>query len=226
MTNITSIKKTFKNKDLIKRALTHRSWVNENQGKRSTNERLEFLGDAILEFVVSKTIFEKFPKKEEGYLTALRANIVNTVNLSRIARKIKVGEALYLSKGEEEGGGRDNDSLLADTVEAIIGAVFIDQGLEKASEFINTNILFDLEKMSKKELKDSKSMLQETVQARGFVTPKYNVIKESGPDHSKTFLVEVLVDSKPIAPGVGKNKNIAAQEAAKKALSELEKEAK
>ena len=121
--------KNFKNKSLLDLALTHRSWVNEHKGVRTSNERLEFLGDAVLEFVVSKEIYKKFPDKEEGYLTALRANLVNTVSLTEIAKKLNLGSILYLSKGEEESGGRTNPSLLADTVEAIIGAIFIDPEL-------------------------------------------------------------------------------------------------
>lgn len=226
MTSLKTIEKDFKNKDLLKQALTHRSWVNENKGQRNTNERLEYLGDAILEFVVSSEIFQKYPKKEEGYLTALRANLVNTTNLSRVAKKLKVGEKLCLSKGEEEGGGRENDSLLADTVEAIIGAIFVDQGLSKATEFINSNILSDVDVISKKPLKDPKSTLQEMVQAKGFSAPRYETKSAVGPDHNKTFEVEVLVNSKLLAKGKGKSKNIAAQNAAKSGIKILEKKQK
>src|SRR3989339_238035 len=140
MTNITTLSKSFKNKNLLEQALTHRSWVNENPEIRGTNERLEFLGDAILEFVVSKEIYKMFPDQEEGYLTSLRANLVNTKNLANLAIKIGVGEKIFLSKGEEDGGGRNNPSLLADTVEAIIGSLFLDQGLEAAEKFIIENI--------------------------------------------------------------------------------------
>src|SRR3989339_2253950 len=132
---------TFKNKDLLKQALTHRSWINENNKDFGTNERLEFLGDAILEFVVSKDIYERFPDKEEGYLTSLRANLVNTKNLADLAKKIGIGKEIYLSKGEEDGGGRENPSLLADTLEAIIGGLFLDQGLDVAEKFVKDNVL-------------------------------------------------------------------------------------
>src|SRR6266576_3184980 len=128
--------KNFKNKDLLDLALTHRSWVNEHKGIRNSNERLEFLGDAILEFVVSKELYKDFPDKEEGYLTALRANLVNTISLAGVAEKLDLGSLIFLSKGEEDGGGRKNTSLLADTVEAIIGAMFIDKGIEEAEKFI------------------------------------------------------------------------------------------
>lgn len=220
------IKSLFKSNALLKQALTHRSWINENKGTGETNERLEFLGDAILEFVVSEKIFLIFEDKEEGFLTALRANLVNTKNLSRVAKKLNIGRLLYLSKGEEDGGGRENDSLLADTMEAIIGAILIDQGLEKAKGFIEENILVDTKEIAKKPLKDPKSMLQEVVQAKGLPAPKYKVSSEKGPDHSKEFIVQVLVNNKPIAKGKGKNKSTAAQDAAQNGLNVLEKKAK
>lgn len=217
------LKDIFKNKKILEQALTHRSWINENRGVRKMNERLEFLGDAILEFVVSEKIFEEFKDKEEGFLTALRANLVNTTNLSRVAKKLKLGELLFLSKGEEEGGGRENESLLADTMEAIIGAVFIDQGIDAARDFIGENILVDLTEISQKPLKDPKSLLQELVQSQGSQAPKYKVFSEKGPDHSKEFIVQVMVDSKPIAKGKGKSKSVAAQDSARNALKTLKK---
>ena len=216
-----NLKKFFKDEKLLSLSLTHRSWVNEHPGIRESNERLEFLGDAVLEFVVSQTLYEKFPKNEEGYLTALRSSLVNTQNLASVAFKLNLGEALYLSKGEEDGGGRENPSLLADTVEAIIGAIFIDQGLETASQFIADFILVDLEKKSKESLKDAKSTLQEIVQAQGLPAPKYKVVDEEGPDHSKKFTLEVIINGKSSAYGSGKSKNEAAQAAAAKALEKI-----
>ena len=212
------IKKFFKNKGLLKQALTHKSWVNEHKKLRESNERLEFLGDAVLEFVVSKELYLRLPKKEEGYLTALRANLVNTVNLSKVANQLNIGEVLYLSKGEEEGGGRNNPSILADTVEAVIGAIFLDGGVKKVEIFIKDYILDDLEQKIKEPLKDSKSRLQEIVQAKGLMAPKYEVVNEEGPDHNRNFLIQVIIGNKPYAKGVGKNKGEAEQEAAKKAL--------
>lgn len=211
--------KLFKNQDLYLQALTHRSWVNENDGDRGTNERLEFLGDAVLEFVVSKAIYDKFPNQEEGYLTALRANLVNTKNLSQVAEKLNIGAEIFLSKGEIDGGGRSNPSLLADTVEAIIGALFLDQGIEASKKFIEDNILVDVEKKAALPLKDSKSLLQEKVQAKNLPAPKYQVISESGPDHSKEFTVEVVINGKAEATGQGKSKSDAEQSAATNALS-------
>ncbi|QLG69382.1 MAG: Ribonuclease III [Candidatus Woesebacteria bacterium] len=216
-----NLKRSFNNPKIIEEALTHRSWVNEHPGIRDNNERLEFLGDAILEFIVSKELFLQFPNKKEGFLTSLRANLVNTVSLSQTARDLGLGKELFLSKGEEETGGRENPSLLADTVEAIIGALFIDQGLEKAEEFIKTNILSKTQDMIRQPLKDAKSRLQEKVQSKGLPAPKYNVVKESGPDHQKTFVVRVAVNGKYIAEGSGKSKSEAEQKAAQEALKLL-----
>lgn len=218
MTDITKLKSLFKNKDLLTLALTHKSWVNEHLGIRGTNERLEFLGDAVLEFIVSKELYEKFPQKKEGYLTALRANLVNTENLSKVAKRLGVGKALFLSKGEEEGGGRENPSLLADTVEAIIGAFFLDAGIEATGEFIRQNIIVEIPEKVSKPLKDPKSRLQELVQSKGLVAPRYKVVEESGPDHNKKFVIEVFVNGERWGKGEGKNKSQAEQEAAKEAL--------
>lgn len=211
----------FKNNDLLKQALTHRSWVNENSDNHGTNERLEFLGDAVLEFIVSKEIYNRFPKEEEGYLTALRANLVNTKNLAEVATKLKIGDMIMLSKGEEDGGGRTNSSLLADTVEAIIGALFLDQGIEASEKFIQDNILVDVEKKASLPLKDPKSLLQEKVQAKGFPAPKYQLVSETGPDHNKEFTVEVVINGKSDANGKGKSKSEAEQDAASNALQNM-----
>ncbi len=219
MKNIDLLRDIFTNKDLLDQALTHRSWVNEHKGVRKSNERMEFLGDAILEYVVSKEIYDLFPDKEEGYLTALRASLVNTVALAEIALKLDLGPKLFLSKGEEDGGGRTNSSLLADTVEAVIGAIFMDGGMDRAEEFIRENILVHVKDKAAKPLKDFKSRLQEAVQAKGFTAPKYQVIEESGPDHSKKFVIEVLVNGKPWGRGEGKNKSSAEQEAARQVLT-------
>jgi len=219
MTKEESLKKLFKNTDLFDQALTHRSWVNEHKGVRTSNERLEFLGDAILEFVVSKELFDKFPDKEEGYLTALRANLVNTVSLAELALKLEIGPSIHLSKGEEDGGGRTNSSLLADTVEAIIGALFIDQGVAASEKFIFHNLLMDLDKRAALPLKDPKSSLQEYVQSQSLPAPKYQVVEESGPDHNKKFIIEVLVNGESWAKGTGKSKSAAEQDAAGQALA-------
>jgi len=219
MKKIETLRESFKDKGLLDLALTHRSWVNEHKGERPSNERLEFLGDAILEFVASKEIFSQFPDKEEGYLTVLRANLVNTQALATIAKKLDLGKELFLSKGEVDGGGRTNTSLLADTVEAIIGAIFIDGGIEKAEEFIRDNLLTGIAEKAAEELKDAKSRLQETVQSRGLPAPKYQVVKESGPDHDKKFVVEAVVKGEVWGAGEGRSKGEAEQEAARQVLA-------
>src|SRR3990167_3919351 len=153
------LEKYFKDQKNLNQALTHKSWVNENKGKRSSNERFEFLGDAVLEYVVSDELFQKFPAKDEGYLTAIRANLVNKASLSVIAEKLNLGQAIFLSKGEEATGGRTNRSLLEDTLEAIIGAIYLDSGLPKAREFILEYIFSTLEEKLREPLKDAKSRL-------------------------------------------------------------------
>ena len=218
MTPAEKLTKLFKNRELLEQAFTHKSWVNENQNERESNERLEFLGDAILEFIVSKEIYLTFPNKEEGYLTTLRSNLVNTKNLAHIAEKLGIGEKIYLSHGEEEGGGRKNPSLLADTLEAIIGALFLDQGMNTTYEFVKKHLLSEVPEKLSKPLKDAKSRLQEYVQSQGHPAPIYKVIKASGPDHNKNFIVEVLAGGERKGQGTGKNKSSAAQAAAENAL--------
>ncbi|MBU0998205.1 ribonuclease III [Patescibacteria group bacterium] len=221
MTDISELKPIFKNQDLLTQALTHKSWVNEHKNQRESNERLEFLGDAVLEFIVSKEIYERHPDKEEGFLTALRANLVNTQNLANIAKKLNVGKVIFLAKGEEDGGGRENSSLLADTVEAIIGALFLDQGVKPVYEFIKEHIIAEIPEKLSKPLKDAKSRLQEYIQSQKLPTPKYKVIEESGPDHNKKFIVEVSVKGRHLGQGEGKSKSTAEQKAADNALSRL-----
>ena len=218
MDKLDNLKILFDDKNLLAQALTHKSWVNEHPGERESNERLEFLGDAILEFVISKDLYGRFPNKEEGYLTALRANLVNTQNLASLAVKLGVGESLFLSKGEEDGGGRKNTSLLADTVEAIIGALFLDKGLPSTEEFITLNLVSEIPEKVGQPLKDPKSRLQEYIQAEGLPAPKYKVAEESGPDHKKSFILEVVVGDKALAKGEGKSKSEAEQKAAEAAL--------
>lgn len=223
MTVFSDFTNNFKDKELLTLALTHRSWLNENNGSGESNERLEFLGDAILEFIISKELFLKFPNKEEGYLTALRSNLVNTINLSLAAKKLKLGSQIRMSKGEEETGGRENTSLLADTFEAVIGAIFLDQGLDETHKFIQKTILSGLRLKLEEPLKDPKSRLQEEIQAKGFPAPKYLVVSEEGPDHNKTFEVEVVVNGKKLAKGKGRSKSEAEKEAAEKSIKNVQK---
>lgn len=220
--NLQQIKTNFKDISIFDLAVTHKSWVNENQGSKKHNERLEFLGDAILEYVVSSYLYNKFQSKEEGYLTALRSKLVNTETLAKIAKQLGLGSELKLSKGEEEGGGRDNSSLLANTTEALIGAIYIDQGLPSAADFIKEHLLREeLSEQLKQPLKDPKSTLQEEIQAKSLPTPKYKVTKEKGPSHDRWFQVKVEVDGKPLAVGEGKSKAEAEKNAAVSALAKI-----
>lgn len=221
MSYLQKLKKSFKNEDLFTQSLTHKSWVNEHKGERTSNERLEFLGDAVLELIVSEAIYHRLPDKEEGYLTALRASLVNTQNLTEVAKSMNLGEFIFLSKGEEMSGGRDNASLLADTVEAVIGALYLDQGYEACSVFIKDNFLNKLEEKLKTSLKDPKSTLQEYVQNLGFRAPTYKVVKAFGPDHAKQFVVETVVNGEKVAEAEGSSKSEAAQKAADAALTKL-----
>jgi ribonuclease III len=216
-----SLSVLFEDQNLLTHALTHRSWVNEHPGKRTSNERLEFLGDAILEFLSSKDLFKMFPDKEEGYLTVLRANIVNTQSLARAAIVLEIGQHLHLSKGEEDTGGRTNTTLLADTFEAIIGALYLDGGLVKAEKFIKEHLMNSLDEILLLPLKDPKSRLQELVQSKGSPAPYYDVVEEQGPDHSKEFTIAVVIQGKHIAKATGKSKSEAAQKAAEAALAKL-----
>jgi len=214
------IKNLFKDKSLLENALTHRSFLNESQ-ETDSNERMEFLGDAVLEFLVSEKLYLEFDNQREGFLTALRSNLVNTVNLSKVAKRLGIGQMIKLSRGEEDGGGRDNQSLLADTMEAVIGALFLDQGIDVTKKFIEKYVFIDIEDKLKKPLKDPKSRFQEIMQAKGEPSPKYKVSNEIGPDHDKQFEVEVHVNSTVYAKGLGKNKALAEQNAAENALKHI-----
>ncbi|MAG59930.1 ribonuclease III [Candidatus Woesebacteria bacterium] len=214
---------TFKDKRLLQKSLTHRSYLNERGKALGSNERLEFLGDAILEFVVSEHIFQRFPDQEEGYLTAVRSKLVNTISLAATARELRIGGEIYMSRGEESGGGKDRSGLLADTVEALIGAIFIDQGIEKVKEFITRFIIVKIPEVTKNPLKDPKSRLQELAQAAGFRSPSYRTLSQKGPDHERNFTIEVWIKNKVYGQGSGLSKQIAQQKAAEEALKEWNK---
>ncbi|MBD3279703.1 MAG: ribonuclease III, partial [Candidatus Pacebacteria bacterium] len=178
----------FQNLDLLVTALTHRSALNEREASGTTaqesNERLEFLGDAVLELITTEFLFEKFPQDPEGMLTAYRSALVKTSTLAAAAQELKLGEKMYLSKGEEATGGRENESLLADTFEAVIGALYLDQSYQAVKEFLEQHLFVKFKKIKTQRLyKDPKSLLQETVQAQGSNTPIYQVVSETGPDH-------------------------------------------
>lgn len=210
----------FKNEALLVMALTHRSALNENNGSADeSNERLEFLGDAVLELITTKFLFEKFPKQPEGTLTAYRSALVKTTTLAQAAIRLGLGDALFMSKGEEATGGRTNESLLADTMEAVIGALYLDQGIEIVDTFLKKELFTEIDAILENKLyKDPKSHLQEVVQSLGFDTPVYQVTTEKGPDHDKVFTVEAVVNGKSVAVGTGSSKQRAQQDAAQKAL--------
>ncbi|MBU2592890.1 ribonuclease III [Patescibacteria group bacterium] len=218
----------FKDKDLFLRALTHRSYLNEHRDKElKSNERMEFLGDAVLELWATEKLFHHFPELTEGILTNVRASLVCAKSLAETAEKIKIGPVLLLSKGEDEGGGRKNPSLLADAFEAVIGALYLDGGWQKVDDFLTENLLKKLVFLgSKGDNKDAKTKLQEKIQAKMRLTPYYKIIREEGPDHAKKFITAVFFDQEKIAAGKGGSKGEAEEAAAKKALTILEKESK
>lgn len=213
----------FKDQSLLQKALVHRSFLNEPPGKKlSSNERLEFLGDAVLSYVISKWLYQEYPDYPEGHLTNIRSNLVKTESLAEIAQNLKIGEYLLLSKGEEKSGGSKNHSLLANTFEAIIGAIALDQGVDVADRLIRVMLLTRLEKTIKSgEFKEYKSVLQEKLQAKIKQSPIYKTIKEEGPDHAKTFTIGAYAQDKLIATGTGKNKKGAEEAAAKNALEKI-----
>ena len=206
--------------DLFQTAVTHRSYVNEHPESQSY-ERLEFLGDAVLEYLVSSHLYHQFADQPEGVLTALRSQIVNTQALSQVARQLKLGQYLRLATGERQNGGRENNSILEDVVEALIGAIYLDRGMPAARQFVQDHILPLLNKLDLSQLKDPKSLLQELVQARKLPTPEYQIVQETGPDHAKQFTVKVLVKGREWGRGQGKSKQKAQQAAAAQALEKL-----
>lgn len=216
----------FKNQDLLITALTHRSALNEKEQSGTTssesNERLEFLGDAVLELASTIFLYHERPTDAEGMLTTYRSALVRTETLADLAKELGLDQRMYLSKGEEAGGGRDNPGLLADLLEAVIGALYLDQGFSVVENFLS-QVLFPKfsEILASKAYRDQKSLLQEAVQARSLPTPAYRVIKEEGPDHNKTFTVEVLVDKEVWGLGQGNSKQRAQQAAASMALKKI-----
>ncbi len=211
----------FKNKDLLQQAFVHRSYINENKGfKLSHNERLEYLGDAVLELIVTEYLYKKYPESPEGELTSYRSALVNAITLSKIAADMGMNDYLLLSKGEAKDTGRARSIILANTFEAFVGALYLDQGYEVSREFINKVLLGELEEeIVKKSLwRDAKSLLQEKAQEVMNVTPSYKMISETGPDHNKMFTIGLYFNEKLITEGRGHAKQEAEQEAAKKAL--------
>ena len=209
---------------MFQHAFIHRSYLNESKQNVSSNERLEFLGDSILSFVVSDYLCKTYPDLNEGVLTNLRSLLVNTKTLANQAKELNFGSYLQLSKGEKESKGRENKSLLADCFEAFIGALFLDQGLDSTSRFIAGTILKKAEELVKKRnFKDPKSLLQEYVQAQKQNSPLYKVLHEEGPAHAKLFTIGVFVGNKKVGVGSGKSKQEAEEKAANQALVKIGK---
>jgi ribonuclease-3 len=214
----------FRDTMLLKQAFVHRSYLNEDKSVKSSNERLEFLGDSVLSFLTSHFLYDNYPEYPEGILTNIRSSLVKTQTLASIARKLKLGEMLFLSHGEEESGGRNNQSLLADAFEAVLGAIFLDQGIENAKIFLRTH-LFPLasDLVENKAYIDFKSYLQEVIQESTKISPVYRVTNSEGPDHDKIFYMEVTSNGTVLGSGSGKSKQAAEQEAARNALEKMGK---
>lgn len=210
----------FESKDLLQQALTHRSYLNENPGfGLGHNERLEFLGDAVLELVVTEELYGRFPDKPEGELTSFRAALVNSKMLADVSVDLGVNDFLLLSRGEAKDTGRARQFILANAFEAIVGAMYLDQGYGATKEFIVRALMPYLEEVIAKKLyKDPKSLFQEEAQERAGVTPTYEVIDEWGPDHDKHFVVGVFLGEEKVADGEGPSKQAAQEEAARNGL--------
>lgn len=212
---------TFKDKGLLEQAFTHRSYLNENRTvKREHNERLEFLGDAVLELVVTEFLYAKYPEKPEGELTSVRAALVNTQSISEGGQALGMNEYLLLSRGESRDTGRARMIILANAFEALIGAIYLDAGYDAAREFIAMQLFFKTEDVVAKRLwQDAKSRFQEIAQEKNGLTPTYQLLDQSGPDHSKQFVVGAFIGDEKIATGEGRSKQEAEQDAAQKALA-------
>ncbi|MBN2858120.1 MAG: ribonuclease III [Candidatus Delongbacteria bacterium] len=210
----------FRNKNLLIQALKHRSFTaRSGEERKSSNERLEFLGDSVLNFLTGQYFYENFTEKHEGDLTKMRSILVSGENLSETARKIDLGKYILVGDFEERTGGRDKDSILEDCMEALIGAVFIDGGIEKASSLVKKLILNDADEILRtKKHSNYKSELLELVQSKGYPPPTYELTGSEGPEHEKTFTVNVIVDGKVIADGTSNSKKRAEQEASARAL--------
>ena len=213
----------FNDQSWVEQAFVHRSYLNENpEFALPSNERLEFLGDAILDFIVAEELYNKFPELPEGELTTIRASLVCRQTLAKVASALKLGDWLLLGQGEKMSGGRRRQSNLANATEALIGAIYLDQGLRKATEFILRQLKPFLEKTKRGEINPNyKALLQELAQAEKLLPPTYRVIEATGPDHDKQFTIEVLMEDNILGRGIGKNKKAAEMEAAHSAWEKL-----
>jgi ribonuclease-3 len=214
----------FQNAALLDLALVHSSFVNENpQAGLESNERLEFLGDAVLGLAVADELFATYPEMDEGKLTELRTHLVRRDTLAKAARRLKLGQDLRLGRGEESGGGRSRPTNLAHAYEAVVGAIFLDGGFASAREFVLRSLNRDLQQAAERAFPaDPKSRLQEISQARHQATPQYRMVKAEGPDHARRFTFEVLLEGKVVGKGRGRSKQEAEKEAARRALARLD----
>ncbi len=213
----------FSDVSLIITALKHRSYLNvSNEDRIASNERLEFLGDAVLDLIVTHFLYNKFPKRTEGQLSKIKSILISKPVLAEIAMKLELGDYVLINKGEEKTGGRKRQSILADCFEAIIGAIYLDKGLEEAQRFVETHLLSCFKSIMQRELfKNYKSILLEYAQSQLGVLPEYRLVKESGPDHDKKFEISVFLKGEKVGTGVGRSKKTAEQEAAKIATRKL-----
>jgi len=212
----------FRDSVLLREALTHSSFLNEHPDGGPDNERLEFLGDAILAYLSAEMLFTRFPDMREGEMTRLRAALVRADTLAAMARDCKIGEALRMARGEEATGGRERVTLLGDAFEALLGALYLDQGIEVVRRWLLPRLSERLDEVMQNSLdKDARSLLQEIMQERVGITPTYTVIGEQGPEHEKEFTVEVRVGEQALAQGTGRSKQTAAQDAARRALETI-----
>lgn len=214
------LKLSVNNQSIFEIAFTHRSYLNEtNNSALEHNERIEYLGDAVLELIISEYLFKKYPEKKEGELTSYRSATVKKPTLAQVARTLKLGEYLKMSNGEEVTGGRDKDYLLANSLEAFIGAIYLDSGYEKTKVFVLSKMEAVLSEIVEKRLDiDNKSKFQELSQSKFKITPSYRLISDSGPDHEKTFTMAVYVGAKKFGEGQGNTKQKAEEEAAKEGI--------
>lgn len=212
-------KSFFKNSTWLNRALVHKSYCNEHPGTTS-NERLEFLGDSVLSLIISTRLFVLFPEAPEGELTTRRSLLVQTVSLYEKAKLLGFDKELKLSRGEEDTGGRSNVGLLANTFEAVLGALFMDSGLDICNKYL-LSVFPDSELLVNPQLKDPKSLLQEKSQAAGFGTPIYKLVSSEGPDHARNFVIEAIIDNKSAGTGSGSSKQKAETQSAITALDKL-----
>ncbi|MDO8671447.1 MAG: ribonuclease III [Dehalococcoidia bacterium] len=216
----------FENRTLLEQALVHSSFLNENPGFiLASNERLEFLGDAILGWVVAEFLYRDFPEMSEGQLTGLRAALVRTETLARLGRRLKLGAFLYLGKGEQASGGGERPRIMASSFEAIVGAIYLDRGPGFVGEFLVRQLAPELERATRLKLgKDFKTSLQELVQGQWQITPEYETVAVSGPAHASEFTIEVRVGTRTLGRGTGRTKRLAEQDAARRATEALARE--